>query len=67
MRDLKEFKIDHAKLQEYFPLDVVINGTFHIYQLLLNLKFEEIANVPSYHEEVRLVSCFNIYLFYLVN
>jgi len=54
MRDLKEFKIDHAKLQEYFPLDVVINGTFHIYQLLLNLKFEEIANVPSYHEEVRL-------------
>ena len=56
MRDLKEFKIDHAKLQEYFPLDVVINGTFHIYQLLLNLKFEEIANIPSYHEEVRLVS-----------
>ena len=55
MRELKEFKIDHAKLQEYFPLNVVINGTFHIYQTLLDLKFEEITNGSAYHEEVRLV------------
>ena len=54
MRELKEFKIDHAKLQEYFPLNVVINGTFQIYQMLLGLKFEEITNAKAYHDEVRL-------------
>jgi Zn-dependent oligopeptidase len=54
MRELKEFKIDHTKLQEYFPLNIVINGTFQIYQMLLGLKFEEITNAKTYHDEVRL-------------
>ena len=33
MREQKEFCVDHAKLQEYFPLNVVIDGTFKIYQV----------------------------------
>jgi hypothetical protein len=33
MREEKEFKIDHARLQQYFPLDVVLNGIFEIYQV----------------------------------
>ena len=35
MRENKEFKVDHAKLQEYFPLQIVIEGTFKIYQVKL--------------------------------
>ena len=55
MRENKEFKVDHSKLQDYFPLDKCIEGTFKIYQLLLNLEFKEITTFSSYHEELRLV------------
>ena len=58
LRENKEFKVDHSKLQEYFPLSVVIDGTFKIYQLLLSLEFKEVQNPPSYHTELRLVSIF---------
>lgn len=33
MREEKEFKVNQSKLQEYFPLSVVLNGTFDIYQV----------------------------------
>ncbi len=33
MRENKEFKVDHSKLQEYFPLQVVFDGIFKIYQV----------------------------------
>lgn len=35
LREQKEFSIDHSKIQEYFPMDVVINGTFKIYQVII--------------------------------
>ena len=38
-REQVEFHIDHAKLQEYFPLNVVIDGTFKIYQVRLLVFF----------------------------
>lgn len=38
LREQKEFSVDQAKLQEYFPLQVVIDGTFKIYQVFLNRK-----------------------------
>ncbi len=56
MREKKEFNIDHVKLGEYFPLNVVIDGTFKIYQTLLNLEFTEVKEEKMYHEEVRLFS-----------
>jgi Zn-dependent oligopeptidase len=59
LREKKEFNVDHSKLQEYFPLKVVIDGTFNIYQQLLSLKFEEVHDAPKYHEELRLVNEFN--------
>ena len=46
MREKREFKIDHLKLQEYFTLDHVIEGVFKIFQLILNLEFKEIKNQP---------------------
>ncbi len=33
LREKREFQIDHAKLQEYFPLNVVIDETFKIYEV----------------------------------
>ena len=34
MREKKEFNVEHSKIQEYFPLNIVIDGTFKIYQVL---------------------------------
>lgn len=34
MREQKEFNVDHSKIQEYFPMNVVIDGTFKIYQVI---------------------------------
>jgi thimet oligopeptidase len=62
LREKKEFNVDHSKLQEYFPLNVVIDGTFNIYQQLLSLKFEEVNDAPKYHEELRLVLIIKILL-----
>ena len=55
LRENKEFKVDQSKLQEYFPLHAVLDGTFKIYQLLLGLEFKKIQNPSSYHEELKLV------------
>lgn len=35
MREKKEFNVEHSKIQEYFPLNVVVDGTFKIYQVNL--------------------------------
>ena len=35
VREEKEFKIDHLKLKEYFPLERVLSGTFKIYQVII--------------------------------
>lgn len=56
MREQKEFNVDHSKIQEYFPINVVIDGTFKIYQTLLGLTFEEVPGQKMYHEEVKLFS-----------
>ena len=48
MREKKEFNIDHVKLGEYFPLNVVIDGTFKIFQTLLNLEFTEVKEEKMY-------------------
>ncbi len=61
LRENREFKVDQLKIQEYFPLYVVIEGTFNIYKLLLGLEIEEIQNAPSYHEELRLVRILKIF------
>ena len=34
MRERVEFNVDHSKLQEYFPFDVVLDGIFNIYQVI---------------------------------
>lgn len=41
LREQKEFKINHSKLQEFFPLNIVIDGTFKIYQVKKKIYFKE--------------------------
>ena len=47
------FKIDDEKLKPYFKLEQVIAGVFEVASRLFDLKFKEIDNIDTYHEDVR--------------
>ncbi|XP_076020424.1 neurolysin, mitochondrial [Genypterus blacodes] len=51
-----KFAVDKDKLIEYFPLHVVTEGLFGIYQDLLGLTFTEVKPAHVWHEHVRLYS-----------
>jgi Zn-dependent oligopeptidase len=56
MREKREYDVDHEEIRQYFPLSVVTQGLFKIYQELLGLRFEEVANPRVWHADVRLFS-----------
>jgi peptidyl-dipeptidase Dcp len=49
----RELNIDDEMLRPYFKLENVIDGVFQIASKLYNISFEEISDVPKYHEEVK--------------
>lgn len=53
-RLFQEFHCDCDKneIRKYFPLDVVINGAFDIYQRMLNVKFQQIDSANKWHDDV---------------
>ena len=48
----KEFSVDHEKLREYFPINIVSEGLLQIYQELLGLTFAPDKNVSVWHSDV---------------
>uniref|UniRef100_A0A7N6AMH6 Peptidase M3A/M3B catalytic domain-containing protein n=1 Tax=Anabas testudineus TaxID=64144 RepID=A0A7N6AMH6_ANATE len=51
-----KFAVNKDKLIEYFPLDVVTEGLFSIYEELLGLTFTEVEHAHVWHENVKLYS-----------
>uniref|UniRef100_A0A8C4GPU8 Neurolysin (metallopeptidase M3 family) n=1 Tax=Dicentrarchus labrax TaxID=13489 RepID=A0A8C4GPU8_DICLA len=54
-----KFAVNKDKLIEYFPLDVVTQGLFGIYQELLGLTFTEVDHAHVWHENVTLYSAYD--------
>lgn len=48
----EKFDLDEQELRPYFSLDVVTNGVFMVCEKLYGLKFKELKNVPTYHQDV---------------
>uniref|UniRef100_A0A8C5GNV6 Thimet oligopeptidase-like n=1 Tax=Gouania willdenowi TaxID=441366 RepID=A0A8C5GNV6_GOUWI len=51
-----KFAVNKDKLIEYFPLHVVTEGLFSIYQELLGLTFSEVEHAHVWHHDVKLYS-----------
>ncbi len=49
----RELDMDDEMLRPYFKLENVVDGIFKVANLLYNLNFKEVFNVPKYHEDVR--------------
>jgi len=48
-----KYDLDEEMLRPYFKLDNVLAGAFEVSSRLFGLQFEERADVPKYHEDVR--------------
>ena len=47
------FDLDDEKLKPYFKLENVIAGVFRVAEKLFQLRFEEVYDIDTYHEEVK--------------
>lgn len=52
------FEYDDLKLQEYFPLNKVLDGLFDMCENLFDVKIKQRANVPVWHKDVRFFDVF---------
>ncbi len=56
----KLFNLDDEKLKPYFKLENVIAGVFKVAEKLFGLRFEEVFDVDTYHEEVKTYKVFDL-------
>jgi len=55
----ERYSVDTEQLKEYFPLEKVTKGLLQIYQKILNLKFIEIKDAPTWNADAKLYSVFD--------
>jgi peptidyl-dipeptidase Dcp len=49
----ERYALDDSEVRQYFPLENVLKGAFHVAGRLYGLTFEERKDIPTYHPEVR--------------
>ncbi len=49
----EQFDFDDQELRPYFESNNVIKGIFKVAELMYDLKFIEVKDIPTYHEEVK--------------
>ncbi|MGD1997839.1 MAG: M3 family metallopeptidase [Candidatus Dependentiae bacterium] len=54
----KHFNLDHRKVAEYFPLEKVVSGIFHIYEQFLGIQLRRETVTNAWHESVRVLSVY---------
>ncbi|MBI4877786.1 MAG: M3 family metallopeptidase [Acidobacteria bacterium] len=47
------YDLDEGQVRQYFPLDNVLKGAFHVANKLYGLTISERTDIPKYHPEVR--------------
>ncbi len=52
----KKYSVDKQEIKQYFPTLFVVDKMLEFYQEIFSLKFYEIANPPTWHEDVRAFS-----------
>lgn len=55
----RELDMDDEMLRPYFKLENVVNGIFEVADRLYGLRFNEVFNLPKYHEDVRIFEVFD--------
>ena len=50
--EMKEFSVDHAAIQQYFPFDHVMSGLLGLYSDILDIEFTRVSDQPTWHEDV---------------
>ena len=58
---INKYSINSEIVKEYFELDNVINGLFHISSILFNIKIIEIKQPSVWHEEIRMFKVYDKY------
>ncbi|XP_050206884.1 probable thimet oligopeptidase isoform X2 [Mercurialis annua] len=56
----KQFDLDFGALKQYFPVDLVLSGIFKIVQDLFGLRFQVIAEAEVWHNDVSVISVFDL-------
>lgn len=56
----RELDIDDEVLKPYFKLENVIDGVFKIAEKLFEIKFKEVKDLPTFHEEVKTFEVYNL-------
>lgn len=54
MQIKNDLQVDQHKISEFFPLSRILSQAMAFYEKLFSLRFEEVANVEAWHEDVKL-------------